>query len=469
MSTMALLASVGQLDADGVDQAKFRTPKVKTKSHRFGELVRPALHIQGTWMHGVAYHLAIADADMMKNTNNNVDTLARCLSYAYGRFSGQLPLGLVLMLDNTWRENRNGKMLKWIVALVGLGVFRWVAFAFFQVGHTHGPLDGTFGQLCVKLSFAEWDDDQECVQLLNRLLTNLGVDKGSRLGAMAYKLDETADWEEWWNQVPAHFSNLCGPEAPNYFRVCRRGDIGLLDMHSHLGKDELACEVDHNFDDGTVPCGEDIMVVIKPRISSMRVTQVAEVMPAKSLRLLTRIAQPRGIGARRHLSMKTREDIVHHAEKVFAAHAISQKARDYLVKWAEGTLARAPRPESYAFLQHRWAAHGQQPNTNAPPIPHDPTGLRRLKAKLRNPNQHSFSKPCTGEDHGANWATFAHRRSRGGGLRAWGLADTNGSHGGRAACLRATHMRALWFVRWFVVFQSMGLFCINTSTNYSFM
>ena len=72
MSAMALLASVGQLGADGVDQAKLRTPKVKTKSHMFVELVRPALHIQGTWMHGGAYRLAIADADMMKNTTTTL-------------------------------------------------------------------------------------------------------------------------------------------------------------------------------------------------------------------------------------------------------------------------------------------------------------------------------------------------------------------------------------------------------------
>ena len=63
-------------------------------------------------MHGVAYHLAVSDADMMKNTNNNVESMARVLSYAYDRFQHRLPLGLVLQLDNTWRENRNGKMVK---------------------------------------------------------------------------------------------------------------------------------------------------------------------------------------------------------------------------------------------------------------------------------------------------------------------------------------------------------------------
>ena len=379
MANMALSASVGQIDADGVDQAKFRTPKVNTKCHAFETLVRPALHIQGVWMHGVCYQLAVADADMMKNTNNNIESISRCLSCAYDKFSRQLPLGLVVQLDNTWRENRNGKMVKWIVALVGLGIFRWVALCFFQVGHTHGPLDGTFGQLCVKLSYETWDDDKECVLLLQRMLANLGVDAGSRLGALAYKLDESADWEEFWDQVPAQFSNLCGQDAPNYFRACRRRDIGLLDMHSHLARDEKSCPAERSFSQN--PNGEDVMLVIKPRISSMRVTQVAEALPACYLSRLLRLAQPRGLAPRRHLSAKTREHVARQARKLGQSRVITRAASDYLVGWAEGTLTRNRRPEVYSFLKHRWAALAGEAAPVALPIPHEPTGLRKLQAQ----------------------------------------------------------------------------------------
>ncbi len=125
-----------------------------------------------------------------------------------------------------------------------------------------------------------------------------------------------------------------------------------------MDKDKLAGGMNLNFDDGTAPCSEDIMMVIEPRISSLRVTLAAEVMPAKSVRLQIRIAQAKHIGARRNLCMKMHEDIVHHAEKVFAANAISQKARDYLVKRVAETLTRVPRSESYAFLQHCRTAHG---------------------------------------------------------------------------------------------------------------
>lgn len=58
---------------DGVDQAKFRVPRVALKSHSFEKLLRPALHIQGAWCHGFGFHFAVADADCRKDTNNNVE------------------------------------------------------------------------------------------------------------------------------------------------------------------------------------------------------------------------------------------------------------------------------------------------------------------------------------------------------------------------------------------------------------
>jgi hypothetical protein len=61
------------LRVDGVDQAKFRVPRVALKSHAFEKLLRPALHIQGAWCHGFGFHFAVADADSRKDTNNNIE------------------------------------------------------------------------------------------------------------------------------------------------------------------------------------------------------------------------------------------------------------------------------------------------------------------------------------------------------------------------------------------------------------
>ena len=52
------------------------------------------------------------------------------------------------------------------------------------------PLDGCFGQMCVKLSLAEFDDDLEVVAILDEFLMSSGLDSGSREGARAYKLDK---------------------------------------------------------------------------------------------------------------------------------------------------------------------------------------------------------------------------------------------------------------------------------------
>jgi Fe-S cluster assembly iron-binding protein IscA len=76
---------------DGIDQAKFRIPRVLQKTHALDRLLRPALHVQGAWCHGFGYHLAVADADMPKDTNNNIEVIARLLSHIYLSHHG-LPL-----------------------------------------------------------------------------------------------------------------------------------------------------------------------------------------------------------------------------------------------------------------------------------------------------------------------------------------------------------------------------------------
>ena len=89
---------------------------------------------------------------------------------------------------------------------------------------------GTYGQL---------NDDMECVEYLNRFITELGVDRQSRDHAIAHKLDEGAKWDEWWVQFGMHFNNLTGPDAPHYFLVCLRKDLGELSAVPHNRREEL--------------------------------------------------------------------------------------------------------------------------------------------------------------------------------------------------------------------------------------
>ena len=71
-----------------MDQAKFRVPRQTAKTHAFEKLVRPALHVQGAWCEGFGFHFAVADADMKKDTNNNIEVLARLLEHLYVQWEG---------------------------------------------------------------------------------------------------------------------------------------------------------------------------------------------------------------------------------------------------------------------------------------------------------------------------------------------------------------------------------------------
>ena len=196
-SRLARSSSQACLIVDGVDQAKFRVPRKLVKTHNVDSLLRPALHVQGAWLHGFGYELAVSDADMKKDTNNNAETIARIVSNMRDAHGG-LPLGLHLQQDNTSRECKNQHMAMFAVKLVALGVFQWVTLSYLITGHTHENIDATFGQLTVKLSAAEFDDDLAVIAILQGLLSGLGVDRGSRESAKAYKLDEAANWKEWW-------------------------------------------------------------------------------------------------------------------------------------------------------------------------------------------------------------------------------------------------------------------------------
>ena len=86
LSAIAQQSSFWLIRVDGVDQAKFRVPRCMTKTHAFDKLIRPALHVQGAWCEGCGYHFAIGDADMKKDTNNNIEVIARLMESLYQRY-----------------------------------------------------------------------------------------------------------------------------------------------------------------------------------------------------------------------------------------------------------------------------------------------------------------------------------------------------------------------------------------------
>jgi len=52
--------------------SKIPCARALTKTRAVHELIHPALHVQGAWCEGFAYHFALAHADMQKDSNNNL-------------------------------------------------------------------------------------------------------------------------------------------------------------------------------------------------------------------------------------------------------------------------------------------------------------------------------------------------------------------------------------------------------------
>jgi hypothetical protein len=64
LRTMARQSSFWFIRVDGADPAKFRVPSALANADAFDKLIRPALHVQGAWCEGFAYHFAVANAVM---------------------------------------------------------------------------------------------------------------------------------------------------------------------------------------------------------------------------------------------------------------------------------------------------------------------------------------------------------------------------------------------------------------------
>jgi len=370
MSQMCLIV-------DGIDQAKFRIPRVLQKGHSLDKLLRPALHVQGAWCHGFAYHLAVSDADMKKDTNNNVEVIARILSEISAAHGG-LPAALHLQQDNTSRECKNQNMVRFASKVVALGVFESVTLAYLITGHTHENLDGTFGQLTVKLSAKEFSDDAEVVGILQELLRELGIDPASRAAAKAYKLDEAADWEAWWDELGLTLSALTGPEAPHWFRICRLRDLGAA-----AGETGVPLMYPPGTPD---PCQDDVVMVVKDRMSDSKVSQVIRLLPGAVCQGLS-LVQPQGQHSRRPGGADVKAKVAKVARELHAKGALNAAATLYLAGWAEATRPKQPRPAAYHFLQdRRWA-------TPKEPVPVPAAKAAAAKVLVRMPRERQPARP----------------------------------------------------------------------------
>lgn len=122
---------------DGMDQAKFKTPRVRQQpSKLFSQLFRPRLHVSGTWIHGKRLYFSVSDMDLPKDSGTQLEQLARALNAVCSEHSC-LPLGLAIQQDNTYREGKNRHFLAFMILAVGLKMVRWAAANYLRVGHRY--------------------------------------------------------------------------------------------------------------------------------------------------------------------------------------------------------------------------------------------------------------------------------------------------------------------------------------------
>lgn len=133
-----LANSVMVVAIDGLDQSKFRAPRTRrAPSKIMCRLFRPAIHCVGAWIHGLLLNLYISNPDTKKDSNTQAEVLSLCLGEALERCSNQLPLGLHIQIDNTYREGKNSFFLSFLLLLLMKRTFRWVAVGFLRSGHSH--------------------------------------------------------------------------------------------------------------------------------------------------------------------------------------------------------------------------------------------------------------------------------------------------------------------------------------------
>jgi len=129
------------INIDGMDQSKFRIPRVApgprgSETKLFQRLFRPVLHVCGAWCHGFRLNFYVADEDLRKDSSTQQEVLSRTLSDVFKQY-GQLPQGLVIQQDNTYREGKNRYFISHMILLVAIRVFRFGLCTYLRVGHSH--------------------------------------------------------------------------------------------------------------------------------------------------------------------------------------------------------------------------------------------------------------------------------------------------------------------------------------------
>ena len=334
---------------DGMDQAKFKCPRMKSITKDLETLWRPVLHVTGCLAEGVGEYYYIAEGDCKKNSDANIQCLGLTLDHVAEIYKSRLlvvPHHLVILTDNTAREQKNQHTVAFLAWLVASGRFQTVTNNFFRVGHTHMKLDQRFSVVGSALASTQTletphDFAGRIKQQVRHphILTHVEVTSGAW------------DWQRWFCSLGLAVSGLTpapsNPEVCHCWKFVRRGDL-----RQYIKQDVMDLLVVPEEFMSEPSSADDCIFLAKHFVSSKELAQLPVlVLPTSRLSKLQ--GPPLSPLPRNPLS----EDAVREYEKTATRIALTPwsftKASRYLMDWVRRNSAKEPdHPSTVEFLLH---------------------------------------------------------------------------------------------------------------------
>ena len=221
------------IEIDAVDQAKMSWPRSRVMtSKEFAGVARPRLHVTGAIVHGYFKTAYVTEADRKKDSNFTCQVLAHILTRLKETGPGLDPrkIHLRINMDNTCRENKNQKVMRFGAWLVATRRVDELTFSFLRTGHTHELIDQWLGRMCKHIWHrAEIHTPLDFVTAIGQFaLASAGPYE--KFGD-AFKVDQIRDWSAWLQKLGVGMSGHGGPTAVHEINFRRRGGVGTRDIH----------------------------------------------------------------------------------------------------------------------------------------------------------------------------------------------------------------------------------------------